>query len=79
MKIIKLVTVEEEAIEKVICDRCGKDLTRNEVRQGNYCSIRYVGGYGSIYPEDMDELAVELCEPCLKELVGDFARITKNF
>lgn len=79
MKVIKLVTKEDEVIEQVICDKCGEKLSVQKTLQGNYCTIRHTGGYGSEYPQDMDELEVDLCEPCLKELVGSFARITENF
>jgi antitoxin CcdA len=63
----------------VECDRCHKkyDLDANQeyVETQEFVRIKVVGGFGSVFG-DGSYVECDLCQHCLKELIGDICRIT---
>lgn len=54
------------------CDRCKKKET-DPMELQEWYTIHFIGGYNSIFG-DMDEYECDLCQQCLKELVGQHLR-----
>lgn len=68
----KRQVVEVEAA--IVCDRCGTRIEVNDLEFQEIFRISHVGGYYSIFG-DGNEVSVELCQRCFKELLGQFARV----
>jgi len=72
--------VEIQQMKVFVCDKCGKKYTGEEEDsidlQETY-SIRFVGGYSLVFC-DMSEVSCDLCQHCLKELIGDFCRYNED-
>lgn len=64
----------EDFVTAVVCDRCRKEIDLQRRENHEYLSFQYDGGYFSEYPGDLRRIEFELCEDCLKELFGGFAR-----
>lgn len=60
------------------CDRCHQiyDVDVNCMEAQEFHHINFVGGYGSIFG-DGTVVECDLCQNCLKELLGEFIRIDK--
>jgi hypothetical protein len=60
------------------CDRCHNryhvDIDCFEAQEFHH--INFVGGYGSIFG-DGTVVECDLCQNCLKDLIGEFCRIDK--
>ncbi len=67
----KIEKREHEIIEKLICDKCGKEITPEDIMewQESY-SIVFTGGYGSVFGDGVT-VTCDLCQDCLKDLIGD--------
>jgi len=69
---------ETRTIEKTVsiaCDICKKEYAAdNYIETQEFHHIRFEGGYGSVFG---DEATVEcdICQHCLKKMIGDYARI----
>ncbi len=80
MKIVtsQTVTVEREEISAVTCDKCDKTLLvkndKDVFELLEMYSISFVGGYGSIFG-DGRKVECDLCQECLKEMIGDICRM----
>ena len=70
MIIYKTEMVETQRLDKFICDRCKAEIGDELDLQEAY-SIRFTGGYNSVFG-DMNNVGCDLCQHCLKELIGDF-------
>jgi len=70
--------VDEEIIESKECDCCHRKVLANKIDDMSefqeFCHIRLVGGYGSIFGDEA-RIEVDLCQHCLKKLLGDYIRI----
>jgi hypothetical protein len=84
-KIKKAITEEQEVAVSVTCDVCGKvykteisgfDDDVFEVQE--FTHIRLHGGYGSIFG-DGDTVECDLCQNCLKDVLGAHLRITEGY
>lgn len=68
-------TVVEFIPVAIICDRCGKRTERDDVIEWQeYFKIKYQGGYGSVFGDE-SIIECEICQHCLQELIGSFARV----
>lgn len=70
--------VTQDSIESVTCDKCGKTYSTNpanndfmEVQEFHH--VDFTGGYSSVFG-DMTQVQCDLCQRCLKELVGSYCR-----
>lgn len=67
----KTVEREEEALEAIVCDSCGKVVEVNdhfEIQE--MLRWRMTGGFGSIFG-DGAEISVDLCQDCIMTRLGD--------
>ena len=70
MIIYKTETIEQKIMDKFFCDRCKKEVFGDMELQDAY-SIRLLGGYASVFGDGC-KVDCDLCQQCLKELIGDF-------
>jgi len=61
---------KERVVSKIFCDRCKKEIIESFERQEIYY-IQFVGGFTSVFGDGV-EVHCDLCQHCLKELIGDF-------
>ena len=73
----KTTTYKTKSPEKIICDKCGREATQEGESVFEYQEfhcISFVGGYGSEFGDEC--LArCDLCQHCLKEMIGGICRI----
>lgn len=65
---------KEKVIVAYICDRCKKRIEwedHMEFQEMHHIDFR--AGYGSIFGDET-RVKCDLCQDCLKELIGEFAR-----
>jgi hypothetical protein len=75
MKKIRKKMVQE--ISGYVCDRCGREAAAdntNELEAEEFVSIERVGGYSSIFG-DGNLISVDICQHCLKDVLGEWLRI----
>ena len=58
------------SFDKFICDKCKEEVT-NQLELQEAQTIRFTGGYASVFG-DGNRVSCDLCQGCLKELIGDF-------
>lgn len=70
---LRQVEQREETI--LVCDRCGREVMPDEYSEWNEAlRLRFTGGYGSVFGDGAG-VEADLCQHCVKELVGPFCRI----
>jgi len=72
MIIYKDETIKRQFLDKFICDRCKNRISDEMELQETY-SIKFRGGYNSVFGDEND-VSCDLCQDCLKKLIGDFCR-----
>jgi antitoxin CcdA len=72
------VQEEKERVRFKECDKCHKkfdDKNLDEIYEiQEFLHIRNVGGYGSVFG-DGAEIELDLCQHCVKEVLGKYLRI----
>jgi hypothetical protein len=72
----KYTEVEVKETQKqfvsIICDKCKKEEF-NIMEIQEWFHYNFIGGYNSIFG-DMDEYDIDLCQQCMKELIGPYLR-----
>jgi hypothetical protein len=61
-------------VSQIRCDRCGKEAERGDLGFQEMTSIGFNAGYASIFG-DGNRIEVDLCEPCLRDLLGAWLRV----
>lgn len=72
----KKKTIKQDVLVSITCDKCKKEYHIDnwvEMQQFHHIDIR--GRYGSVFGDESWVLC-DLCQYCLKELIGDFCRIS---
>lgn len=65
--------VQEETA--LVCDRCGREIMPDEHSEWSEAlRLRLTGGYGSVFG-DGSRVEADLCQHCVKKLIGPFCRI----
>jgi len=73
----KTIEVEEKTLKSITCDSCKKEY--NDVYDTQeFLFINFVGGYGSVFG-DGNEVEGDICQYCVKELLGSALRINKDY
>lgn len=67
----------ENEVTAITCDRCGRDCLTDTIEAQECWHIDSVGGYGSVFG-DGTRFQMDLCQHCLKELLGEFIRTPNN-
>lgn len=68
--------MEYDILDKFICDKCKKEISDELELQETY-RIQFTGGYGSIFG-DGENVSCDLCQKCLKKLIGEFCLYNKE-
>lgn len=61
---------------KVICDKCGREAgqgVEDIAELQEFQTLGIMGGYGSVFGDGV-ELVCDLCQHCIKELIGPYLR-----
>jgi hypothetical protein len=72
--------VEEKQILKIpmsiTCDVCKKEyLYKKDIGEiEEFHHVDFVGGYSSVFGDDM-RVACDICQHCLKNLIGEYCRV----
>ena len=71
--------IPQKTVTGFTCDCCGKKVLEAEdpVEAQEAHHINFTGGYGSVFG-DGAQIQADICQACLKTLIGNFARITKS-
>ena len=84
MKEYKTVDASYKEIESKTCDKCGKKAVRGDgnslqhmIEWQEFISIGFTGGYGSVFG-DGDSYECDLCQSCVKELIGKYIRTVER-
>ena len=68
--------IESEVISSFTCDKCGLvangDTDHFEYQE--FLSVSRFGGYGSVFGDGL-QYEVDLCQSCVKDLLGDYVRV----
>ena len=75
---IDIQTVQKQ-LSEITCDICGKKYSTDKDWQEiqEFVHIAFVGGYGSIFG-DGEKYECDICQHCLKRLLGKYLRLTKE-
>jgi len=66
-------TITQKIPVKYFCDKCKKEITNFMEIQEMYF-IKFQGGYDSVFGDGV-EVECEICQDCLKEMIGEFCRV----
>jgi hypothetical protein len=61
-------------VSQIKCDRCGRIAERDDLDFHAMTSISFSAGYASIFG-DGNRIEIDLCEPCLKDALGEWLRV----
>ena len=75
----KTEMVESKVPESITCDVCKKVYNCKEDWEeiGEIHSIRFKGGYGSVFG-DGTAMMVDICQHCFKKLLGEYLIVDKE-
>ena len=69
--------VTKHEVTSIICDRCKTKIDKNSPAFGSITRIDHRCGYGSVWDDGM-HISADLCERCLKDLIGRFCHTNKK-
>lgn len=70
MIIYKTEMVEEKVVDVFVCDLC-QTVIDDPMELQEACSLDFIGGYNSVFGDE-SEVTCDLCQHCLKDLIGKF-------
>lgn len=74
MKKFVSVTQTVNQLGSIVCDVCGTEYdSENYFETQEFTHIGFTGGYGSVFG-DGDKYACDICQYCLKSLLGEYLR-----
>lgn len=62
-------SVIETFVAAFVCNKCKRRIDAEDLEFQEALSVRLVGGYSSIFG-DGAEVEIDLCQECLKEVLG---------
>lgn len=78
MKVYRKEAGREDVLESIECDRCHRVIHGDDLfKIQEVVSLDIRCGYGSKMWGDLHRVECDLCENCLFELIGDFARVSR--
>ena len=78
MKVYRNEGVGTDTLDSVECDRCHRVIhSDDQFTLQEVVSLDIRCGYGSKTWGDLHRVECDLCEQCLYELIGDFARVSR--
>lgn len=72
MKIYDTQVEPVKYLQAITCDRC-KKVMYDEFELQESLSLSFIGGYSSVFGDGAN-VEADLCQQCLKELIGGFCR-----
>lgn len=79
MRIVAEQNVVTKVCTEIICDRCRtRILADNDAEWHKAHWIEFTAGYDSVFG-DGNKVECDLCQKCLKDLIGSFARIIEPY
>lgn len=78
-----MIEYEKQTVQIVspkikVCDNCKKKVEKSDwIEFQEFYHIDFKGGYGSIFG-DSAKIKCDLCQSCLKEIIGEICRIEKH-
>lgn len=74
---LKFENVTMEQAVAAVCDRCGSEMQKHSGEWEEQISIAFRGGYDSIF-DDGNAVELDLCQHCVKEVLGQWLRVTDD-
>ena len=72
MKKFEKKTIERLVVTEITCNKCRRVITPGEPFEWQEIeSIRFTGGFGSVFGDGLS-FECDLCQHCLKELIGEY-------
>jgi len=72
---IRTTAIQTTVPVELTCDRCGRIVPVSDAMEWQESlQLRFTGGYGSVFG-DGTKVAVDLCQHCVKELLGAYCRV----
>ena len=72
-------TITQQVLDGIECDKCHKFYKIDNIFEiQEFHHINFNGGYGSIFG-DGDKIQCDICQYCLKEMIGDFCKRTSQY
>lgn len=79
MRKIEQVSKATPTITEVTCDRCTIVVKADDIMEfQEFLSLTYDAGYGNREFNDGDELEIDLCQHCVKVVLGPYLRLVRN-
>ncbi len=79
MRTIEKVQKLINTVTQITCDRCGTVTPTDDVMEcQEFMSVEYNAGYGNRVFQDGDCLHVDLCQYCVKEVLGPYLKLICN-
>jgi len=70
----EITKVERIHTVSVICDVCKKEITPDDTYEWQEIHfVAFTGGFGSVFGDDTT-VQCEICQHCLKKLIGQYCR-----
>ena len=71
---MKQLDIKPQAyVKKLVCDRCAREADHEDFEFFEFLSFANKGGYGSVFG-DGNEIEIDLCQHCIKEILGPWLR-----
>lgn len=77
MKNMEIVTQKVEQVVSFTCDCCKKEYN-DILEMQEFLSWEDTCGYGNIVFGDLNLVKIDLCQYCVKKLLGDYIRVTEG-
>ena len=79
MKHYTEVMKKVKMIDGVVCDKCGKRITMDDIVEYNEMfTYSFIGGYGSVFGDGI-EMEIDLCQSCFKEVLGKYLKKVEDW
>lgn len=69
--------VEAYVVTAKTCDRCGLEADSDTLELQEFLSIERIGGFGSKFG-DGQLIRLDLCQHCVKTVLGEWIRVGKK-
>jgi hypothetical protein len=60
----------------MICDRCARQASHDDLEFQEFISIDYVAGYGAVFG-DGSRVQLDLCQSCVQQVLGAWLQLTE--
>lgn len=68
-------STSEKYVTSIVCDKCKKEYRADDAWEiQEFHRISFTGGYSSVFG-DMVNVECDICQHCLKEMIGEIATI----